>query len=431
MSSLNIAVCGMSHLGLVYSTAFASYGVRTLCCDTDSILIKKLQRGKIDIDEPNLRETIACNGAHQHFSVNFSDIKDCDIVYIAKDIATDDQGNSDLTPVYDLIEQVKLHLNPGAVLVILCQVSPGFTRALSRDLKNPIYYQVETLVFGLAMERALKPERYIIGSTDPAKPLDARLQKLLGLFNCPIIPMRYESAELSKIAINLFLISSVSTSNFLAEICENIGADWSEIKPSLHLDKRIGPHAYLAPGLGISGGNLERDMRSIIKFGAQCRTDTQLVSFWIEQSKRRKQWAIERLKSSCPVLDSLQIAIWGLAYKENTNSIKNSPAIETIKALPMCDIRAHDPAVQPQQISFANLEICADPMEALKDADALLIMTPWPDYKNRDLSGILKRMKGKIVVDPYGLIKSSKESDHPFTLHVMGKETDRPGSKSC
>src|SRR5262249_50653794 len=172
----------------------------------------------------------------------------------APDVPTDDQGNSDVAGLTALIRDVASAMSPDAVMVVLSQVPPGFTRALAVPPQQRRYYQVETLVFGQAGERALKPERIIVGCADPAAPLDARLRAVLEAFDCPILPMRYESAELAKISINCCLVASVTVGNTLAEICETIGADWAEIAPALRLDRRIGGYAYLAPGLAIAAG---------------------------------------------------------------------------------------------------------------------------------------------------------------------------------
>ena len=190
-----------------------------------------------------------------------------------------------------------------------------------------LYYQVETLVFGRAVERAMQPERYIIGCASPDQPLDARYSLLLGAFSCPILPMRYESAELAKISINMCLVASVTVANTLAELCENIGADWSEIVPALKLDRRIGPYSYLTPGLGIAGGNLERDLATVERLAAEHSTDASIVRAWTHNSRHRRDWAARTIRTA--LLNSkpeATIAVWGLAYKENTHSIKNSPS---------------------------------------------------------------------------------------------------------
>src|SRR5262249_15164929 len=139
-------------------------------------------------------------------------------------------------------------------------------------------------------ERAMHPERFIVGCADPARGLPPRYREVLDAFNCPILPMRYESAELAKIAINFCLVASIGVANTLAELSEAIGADWSEIVPALKLDKRIGPHSYLSPGLGIAGGNLERDLRTVLDLARDKQTDTGIVQAWIGNSRHRKDW---------------------------------------------------------------------------------------------------------------------------------------------
>ncbi len=205
-------------------------------------------------------------------------------------------GVSDLSGIRKLIDQVAGALGPEAVLVVLCQVPPGFTRALTSVPHDRLYYQVETLVFGRAVERATEPERYIVGCADPAKPIDPRLRAVLEAFGCPILPMRYESAELAKISINMCLVASISVANTLAELCEAINADWSEIVPSLRLDRRIGQYSYLVPGLGIAGGNLERDLATVIRLADQHGTDAGVVRAWQANSRRRRDWAARAIR---------------------------------------------------------------------------------------------------------------------------------------
>ena len=200
--------------------------------------------------------------------------------------------------------------------------------------RSALYYQVETLVFGQAVERATKPERTIVGCADPAAPLDPRFRAVLDAFGCPILPMRYESAELAKISINCCLVASVTVGNTSAELCEQIGADWSEIAPALKLDRRIGPYAYLTPGLGIAGGNLERDLATVQRLSDAHGTEAGLISAWLRNSRHRRDWPLRQLHER--VLSRVGepvIGVLGVTYKENTHSIKNSPAVALIKEL--------------------------------------------------------------------------------------------------
>ena len=342
-----VGFAGMTHLGIVSATAVAAKGFRVLCYDPDSNLTKALGHGSLPIVEPGLPELLAASGANQRFSDQIGHLSECDIVYIAPDVPTDATGKSDLTGIRRLIEAVAKVLGRDSIMVILCQVPPGFTRGLHVRQAARLYYQVETLVFGRAVERAMQPERYIIGCASPDQPLDARYSLLLGAFSCPILPMRYESAELAKISINMCLVASVTVANTLAELCEHIGADWSEIAPALKLDRRIGQHSYLTPGLGIAGGNLERDLATVERLAAEHSTDASIVRAWIHNSRHRRDWAARTIRTA--LLDSkpeARIAVWGLAYKENTHSIKNSPSLATIAQLKGARVQAHDPSVQ-------------------------------------------------------------------------------------
>src|SRR6516225_188167 len=290
-----VAFAGMTHLGLVSSAAIASAGFETICFDNDAKLIVSLAKGQLPIAEPDLAELIKANGARQKFTSSVSDLARCDVVYAASDIASDAEGRSDTSVLTGLIDLIVPAIPPEAAFVVLSQVEPGFTRALKSPPLDRRYYQVETLVFGRAVEHATKPERYILGCDDPRQPLHPGLKVVLDAFNCPILPMRYESAELAKISINCCLVASVTVSNTLAELCEQIGADWSEIAPALKLDRRIGAYAYLAPGLGIAGGNLERDLATVQRLAAAHGTEAGLIAAWRHNSRYRRDWPLREL----------------------------------------------------------------------------------------------------------------------------------------
>ncbi|MEM7060133.1 MAG: nucleotide sugar dehydrogenase [Pseudomonadota bacterium] len=396
-----VAFVGMTHLGLVSASSIAAKGFRTICFDPDVALIGRLVQQDLPVSEPGLAEQIAHNATRgQSFTYTWSDLSAADVVYIAPDVPTDDQGKSDLTQINTLIRETLNHLSPDATLVVLCQVPPGFTRQINRRGER-LYYQVETLVFGRAVERAMEPERYIIGCADPAQPLPPAFNEVLQAFGCPILPMRYESAELAKISINICLVASVSVANTMAELCEHVGADWHEIVPSLKLDRRIGQYSYLAPGLGIAGGNLERDLATVMRLGTAHGTDTGVVAAQVANSGRRKNWVAEVVQELD--LGTAKLAVWGLAYKENTHSVKNSPSLHTLAQLPNATITAHDPQVAEGDVTVP-LSRAEDPLTALDGADALLILTPWPAYREVAPADIAVKIPGKLVIDPYRVL---------------------------
>ena len=417
-----VGFAGMTHLGLVSASAVAGAGFDTICFDPDAALVARLRNRELPVVEPDLPELIESNGVRQMFTSALGDVSRCDVVYVAPDIATDDEGRSDTSVLSALIDLVVPAMRPEAVLVVLSQVEPGFTRALRAPELDRRYYQVETLIFGRAVERATKPERYIVGCADPSRPLNPAFKAVLDAFNCPILAMRYESAELAKISINCCLVASVSVANTLAELCESIGADWSEIVPALKLDRRIGPYSYLAPGLGIAGGNLERDLATVQRLAAAHDCDAGVVAAWVHNSRHRRDWAARTIQRV--LLDrkpAATVAVWGLAYKENTHSVKNSPSLATIAQIPGAKIRAHDPVVSVAAVFGVDIVGFADPLTAAQDADALLILTPWPHYRRAAPADIAKAMAGKIVLDPYAVLDGAAAAQCGLSYFTLGR----------
>lgn len=415
-----IGFAGMTHLGLNSAVASAERGFEVICFDPDERRIAPLNRGELSIVEPELPEMFARNRDRLTFTTDTADLKKIDVCYIAPDVATNDQGESDLGPINRLIRQVDAGLRPDAVMVILSQVPPGFTRTLTRA-KDKLFYQVETLIFGRAIERAMYPERFILGCAQPKQALPQAWQEYLAAFDCPLLPMRYESAELAKISINCCLVASVSVANSLAEICEKIGADWSEIVPALKLDKRIGPYSYLAPGLGIAGGNLERDLATVCQFADQYGTDAGVIRAWIKNSRHRKDWALRTVHQQVlRRVDNPLLGVLGLAYKQDTHSVKNSPSLALIEALSPYSIHCFDPAVRPMMDWHPDLRGMGDAISVMDGIDALIIMTPWGEFKNLDAVEIKKRMKGQIVIDPYAVLDWEKVRAQGLEYHTLG-----------
>ena len=418
-----IAFLGMTHLGLVSTVAAASKGAHVLAFDADRMVVEALRRGELPIVEPDLAALLGANMARITFTADTRDLNAAEIIYVSPDVPTDDAGRSNLTIVDRLVELAFEYSRPEATIVVLSQVSPGYSRARARDGRR-LFYQVETLIFGRAVERATRPERIIVGCADAGRPLPAAYWEFLCRFDCPILPMRYESAELTKISINFCLIGSLSAANVLAELCEAIGADWSEIVPALYLDSRIGPKAYLKPGLGLSGGNLERDMATVETLAREHGTDTRLVSAWGEGSRIRKDWAYRILHQE--VLSrkpNASIGVLGLAYKENTHSTKNSPALTLLAHRDLRHVRVFDPvvsaAIVPHAIQAANA------LDALQGADAVAVMTPWPAFRAIAPSDMARAMAGRILLDPYALFDSADIAAAGLDRFVLGRPPER------
>jgi UDPglucose 6-dehydrogenase len=413
-----IGYAGMTHLGLVSASAAAAQGFRTIAFDPDRSLVERTAHGELTVSEPDLPELIGRAGDELVFSADDGALGECDVVYVAVDVPTDDRGQSDLAPITAMVERVRRKLAADGRLVILSQVPPGYTRALPVPPAQ-LYYQVETLVFGRAVERATEPERFIVGCADPRRPLPAALQAFLDSFSCPILPMAYESAELAKISINFCLVASITVANTLAEICERIGADWSDIAPALKLDRRIGPGAYLSPGLGIAGGNLERDLRTVVQIGETKKTDVGVVKAWLANSAHRKDWPWQVLQDhDLKGNPGAKIAVLGLAYKENTHSTKNSPSLALLAHLRGMQVKVHDPVVPASVAPWTTG--ADDPLAAAEGADVLVIATPWPQYRELKPADLARVMNGRAVLDPYRLLDGAACVAAGLTYHTLG-----------
>lgn len=400
-----IGFVGMTHLGLNSAVAGAERGFAMVCFDEDASLVADLAAGRMPVVEPQLDDLVARNRDRLAFTSNPADLAACAVVYVAPDVATDDAGQSDLATLDRLLRLAQAAAAPTATIVVLSQVPPGYTRQRQQPGRILIY-QVETLIFGRAIERAMHPERYIVGLADPGMALPAAYETYLAAHGAPpVLKMRYESAELAKISINMVLVASVTTANTLAELCERIGADWQEIVPALKLDRRIGPHAYLSAGLGISGGNLERDLATVIRFGDQYGSDVGMVRAWLANSGHRKDWPLRMLHEHVLAhAEQPVIAMLGLAYKEATHSTKNSPALRLLSGLTPFSVRVYDPVVAPRPDFHPDLVGCRSAVEAATGADALVLMTPWPEFRDIDPALIARGLRRKVVIDPYSLL---------------------------
>jgi len=403
-----IGFAGLTHLGINSQAAAAARGFNTFGFHQDKELVNFLSQGKFPIHEPGLSALFEQHRQRLSFSADPEVLGECDLVYISVDVPTDDLGQSDLEVVEKTIDIVTPFLRDDALLIVLCQVPPGFTRKLKFPSER-LFYQVETLIFGCAVERAMHPERFIVGCADPDVELPQSLETFLSAFECPVLTMRYESAELTKISINMCLVSSICVANTMAELCEKVDADWSEVVPALKLDRRIGQYAYLKPGLGIAGGNLERDLATVVRLASTHGSNAGVVKAWIADSAYRKGWALRCLKdiaSSGIVCEN--IGILGLAYKENTASTKNSAAIALLGFLAEeakgYELRVYDPEVTFAKIPVKRIAITETAVEACQNADVVMLMTPWPEFGELAPQILASEMRGNVLIDPYRVL---------------------------
>jgi UDPglucose 6-dehydrogenase len=396
--------------------------------DVDAHPVAALAEGRVPVLEPGLDELFSRVRARMTFGTDPALLRDCPLVIVARDVPTDAGNASDTAAVTALVDAALPHLASGVTVVLMSQVPPGFTRALADrirarrpGLEFALYYWIETLIFGKAVERYLQPERIMVGCVDPAAALPPVLAAGLERFGCPVFRMKYESAELTKTAINLYLCAAVTYANTCADLCEAVGADWSEMVPALRLDRRIGPAAYIRPGLGIAGGNLERDLVTLRDLCQARGVDGAFIETMIDYNDRRHRWVGRKLDEHVfrhgghPV-----VGVWGLAYKRDTRSTKNSMAIRIIEELRgRADVRAWDPVVGAADVDVPA-KVVADPAEAVAGADCLVIATDWEHFTVPPAAA-LRLMRRPVVIDGVGIVDRTRTDLTGVTLVSMGR----------
>lgn len=414
-----ISFVGLTHLGLNYLAAASKKNFEIFGFDKDKFKIKNLNNGIIEYDEPGLKTLIKKNKKKIIFTDNFKKLKKSKLVFISEDVSTDKENNSDLKSLSKLINFTIKFLNKKTKLIILSQSKPGFVRSIKYDHNN-LYYQVETLVFGNAINRAIKPERFIIGVKDKQKKIDSDYLKYLNSFSCPIFKMNYESAEMTKISINLLLASTITTSNILSELCEINRANWGDIIPAIKLDKRIGKFSYINPGLGISGGNIERDIVTTIKLSKKKTPSNILLKSLIQNSKYMKDWVYRLIKKNRLVNlnKKSNIGIIGAAYKENTNSLKNSPFLELVRKINKVDkVFVFEPMIKIN-LKKKNIIQIANLKEFFSKNKVIIFLRPFNNI--RIFEPYLKIIKNKIVIDPFGVLKKKLRKTDVKKYYTLG-----------
>lgn len=428
--SQRVGVVGLSHLGIVASACLASMGLDVTAVD-DAERAAALAAGRLTIHEPGLEALLARSAPA--FTADYAALKACDVVIVALDTVTDAENRSDLSALDRALERALPWLPADGVVALMSQVPVGYTRALEArlrsrrpDLKARLFYWVETLVIGEAVARYLTPERIIIGEPDGRAGARAAhepaLDALLARFGCPVFRMNWESAELCKAAINLYLSVSVTYANALADLCEATGASMQSLIPALRSDKRIGPAAYIRPGLGLAGGNLERDLVHLRELAKSKGVDARLLELILDRSAARYGWLLKTLERAVLRPGARpRLALWGLAYKKNSRSTKNSVALRLLGDLAgRAAVTAYDPQVK-LDVPMPGVGTAASALEACRGARALVILTDWDEFAAVDPAAIRAALEAPVVVDAVGVLDPARARAAGLTYIAIGE----------
>ncbi len=433
MKNENIAgFIGLTHLGAVSIVSWASKFDQVIGFDTNEKLVNLFSSGKAPFPEPELQELLDRNKKNMTFTTDFSKLSECYSVFISHDIVTDEKNRSNYDTFYALIDEAIPHFPQKIIIVLMSQVSVGTSRKLKEyikekrpDLNFNLVYFVDTLIIGRALDRFLNPERIMIGTetgTDEIFDKYLILKRQLNSFNAPVLIMRYESAEMTKICINFYLFNSVIYANIVADLCEAYHADMNEIIPALRLDKRIGQYSYIRPSLGVTGGHLERDIRTIEKMQREAGLKTDFIERLMDINEERYRWVEEKVKKHLyPKVKNPKICIWGLAYKKDTESLKNSIAPKIINDLPDNIIfSAYDPLVKTFE-GTKKVELHKDRYDAVKGASCLIVLTDPDEFKELDVKKIKESMDNPLILDCVNLYSDYKKEMKDFNYIAVGR----------
>ncbi len=407
---MKIGVVGLSHLGIVASACLAAAGHDVLAVDGDRALVEALAAGRAPVFEPGLDALLAPGATRPRFVTDPRGLADCAAVVIAVDTPTDDDNHSDLSVLEAHVNRAGPWLPKDGVVALMSQVPVGYTRELAARLRTArpdsrarLYYWVETLVIGDAVARYRTPERIILGVPDGGG-AEAVLETLVGGFGCPVFRMNYESAELTKAAINFYLATSVTYANALADLCEQVGASMQAMAPALRSDRRIGAHAYIRPSLGIAGGNLERDLVHLARLADEHGVDGRVFRFVLDASARRYEWLQRAVDTHVLAGGAPRVAVWGIAYKKNTRSTKNAVSLRLLAALAgRADVAVYDPEAE-LPAAVPGVTVTSHALDAVKGADGLVIVTDWDEFARADVAAVRDALRRPVVIDAVGVL---------------------------
>jgi UDPglucose 6-dehydrogenase len=399
---MNVTVLGLWHLGCVTAACCARH-FQVVGLDFDEANIAKLDAGQAPLFEPGLNELITTGLAAQKLSFTADAKIACaraDVLWLCYDTPVNEDDESDVDFVLANLRRALPHLPKDALVLISAQLPVGTCRALEAEFPQFHFAcSPENLRLGRAIDAFEKAGRVIVGIRDDTK--KALLEKLFAPFTPQILFMRTESAEMVKHALNSFLALSITFINEIARLGEHVGADAREVSAGLKSEPRIGPKAYLGPGGPFAGGTLARDVVTLTKLAAANGEKISVIPAITQSNDLHRGWMLRRLQSRLGDLRGKKIAVLGLTYTTNTDTLRRSAAVELCRDLLAAgaEVRAFDPAVKRLPAELARMQLAAQVADAVKGADAAVVCTEWPEFRGADWAKIAPAMRQRIFVD--------------------------------
>jgi UDPglucose 6-dehydrogenase len=406
---MHVTVLGLWHLGSVTAACLARHHHVT-GLDFDEPVLAKLRNGHAPLHEPGLDELLAAGlaGGQLSFSTDATAAATADVLWICYDTPVDADDRSDLDWVHTRLARVLPALRPDTVVLVSSQLPVGTCAQLAK--RHPTLHfacSPENLRLGKAIEAFEKPARIVVGTS--SAPARAVLEKLLAPLGAPLVWMRTESAEMVKHALNSFLALSVAYINEIAALSETVGADAQEVAAGLKSDPRIGARAYLGPGGPFAGGTLARDVVTLSKLGAAQNLPIALIPAIKESNDRHRGWACRKVRAALAGVSQPLVAVLGLAYTPNTNTLRRSAAVELCRQLLAAgmQVQAYDPLIRTADAEHRDLPLAASVAAALRGAHAVVICTEWPEFRDYPWPMLLADMARPVVVDANRLVEKA------------------------
>lgn len=436
---MNIAVVGTGYVGLVSGACFSEMGIRVVCVDTDRAKIDRLVRGEMPIYEPGLKEMVARNVAAGRLRFT-TDLCDCldevEMVFSAVGTPSDSDGSADLSQVLAVARTFGRHIRKYTILVTKSTVPVGTARRIAAVVREEldkrgveVPFEVasnpEFLKEGTAIKDFMSPDRVVVGvESDHAKRLMTQLYRPFLINNFRVIFMDIPSAEMTKYAANAMLATRISFMNDIANLCERVGADVNMVRKGIGTDARIGSK-FLYPGCGYGGSCFPKDIRALLRTAEEHGCDLQVLKAVEAVNERQKSVLFEKLERHYGgELRGRTVALWGLAFKPETDDLREAPSLVLIERLLAagCTVKVYDPVAMEacrRRIGDA-VGYGRDLYDAAADADALLLVTEWKEFRLPSWRVLKRVMKTPVLLDGRNIYEASELAAEGFTYYKIG-----------
>lgn len=435
---MNLAVVGTGYVGLVTGTCFAETGNNVICVDIDEKKVERLRNGEVPIFEPGLDLIFERNSRQGRlkFSTNLAEaIADAEIIFLALPTPPGGDGSADLSYILGVARQLSTMITDYKVIVDKSTVPVGTAEKVAdliaekadRNLFD-VVSNPEFLREGVAVEDFLKPDRVVIGtSSDRARKVMRQLYEPFVRQGNPIIFMDERSAEMTKYAANSYLATRISFMNEIANLCEKVGANVDMVRIGMGSDSRIGKR-FLFPGIGYGGSCFPKDVQALAKTASEFAYDFKILRSVMSVNDYQRMVIAEKIKEQLgPDLSGKTIALWGLAFKPNTDDVREAPALYTIESLlnAGAKVKAYDPEAMEniRRIFGDKIELAQDQYEALINADALAILTEWSVFRTPSFQVLKELLKEKLIFDGRNLYDVEDMKERGFRYFSIGRET--------